>query len=90
MMNNSNYDSIGYFVQTAIIVLNNPPPYDEISDTVFNFIETNFTDKERDVIVSMLAEHVDYIENIDSKARLLKFIQDNRKDDCDGPEIVLK
>ena len=89
MMSDSNYDSIGYFVQTAIIILSTPP-YDEISDTVFNFIETNFIDEELNVLVSMLAEHVDYIENIDSKARLLKFIQEHRKDDCDGPEIILK
>ena len=88
-MSDSNYDSIGYFVQTVIIIFNNPP-HDEIIDNVFNFIETNFTDEERDIIVSMLAERVDDIKNIDSKARLLRFIQEHRKDDCDGPEIVLK
>ena len=89
MISNSKYDSIGYFVQTTIVILSTPP-YVEIIDNVFNFIETNFTDEERGVIVSMLAERVDDIENIDSKARLLEFIQDHRKDDCDGPEIVLK
>jgi hypothetical protein len=88
-MNNSNYVSIGYFVQKAIIILSTPP-YFEIVDNVFNFIETDFTDEERDVVISMLAKRIDDIENIDSKARLLKFIQDHRKDDCDGPEIVLK
>jgi hypothetical protein len=88
MISNSKYDSIGYFVQTTIIILSTPP-YFEIVDNVFNFIETNFTDEERDVVISMLAKRIDDIENIDSKARLLKFIQDHRKDDCDGPKIVL-
>ena len=89
MLSDSNYNIIGYFVQTAIIILSTPP-HAEIIDNVFNFIEKEFTGKERDIVVSMLAERVDDIGNIDSKARLLRFIQEHRKDDCDGPEIVLK
>lgn len=89
MMNNSNYDSIDYFVQTAIIVINHPI-YAEIIDNVFSFIEKEFIGKERDTVISLLAKRIDDIENIDSKARLLEFIQDHRKDDCDGSEIVLK
>lgn len=89
MITPSNYASIGYFVPIAIILLNTPP-YVETIDNVFNYIEKEFTGKERDIVVSMLAERVDDIGNIDSKARLLRFIQEHRKDDCDGPEIVLK
>lgn len=89
MITPSNYASIGYFVPIAIILLNTPP-YVETIDNVFNYIEKEFTGKERDIVVSMLAKRIDDIENIDSKARLLRFIQEHRKDDCDGPEIVLK
>lgn len=90
MLSDSNYDSIGYFIQTVIIIFNNPNPlHDEIIDNVFNFIEKEFIGKERDVMISMLAKCIDDIENIDSKARLLKFIQEHRKDDTDGEVIAI-
>lgn len=87
MLSDSNYNSIGYFVQTAIIILSTPP-HAEIIDNVFNFIEKEFIGKERDVVISMLAKRIDDIENIDSKARLLKFIQEHRKSEDDGIIIL--
>lgn len=86
---NFDYTNIGNFVTTAMLIISTAP-YVEIIDNVFDFIEKEFIGKERDVVISMLAERVNDIENIDSKARVLKFIQEHRKDDCDEPEIVLK
>lgn len=88
MIDQSNYDNINYFVSTAMIFISTPP-YTEIIDNVFNFIETNFIGEKFDIIISMLAERIDYIEDVNSKTRLLRFLQEHRKDDDNGFQCSL-
>ena len=88
MSNQLDYDKIGNFVTTAMIIIN-APIHSGVIDNVFDFIEKEFIGKERDALISALAERVDDIEDVDSKARLLRFIQEHRKDDTDGKVIAI-
>ena len=81
--------AIVHFVSGVMLVLNakyvgidDIDDYDAIVDRAFKVIET-LTDEVRNTVVSMLAERVDDIDNVDIKARLLRFIQDHKISDTE-------
>ena len=75
------------YFQTLIVMSDN---MDSFKNSLM-FINSNVTEDDGwDIFSKVASEQITKIENLEMRAILINLIKSHRKDDCDGPEIVLK
>lgn len=75
------------YFQTLIIMSDKMDSF----KTILRFIDRHVSEDDGwDVFSKVATEMLTTIENLEMRTLLIELIKSHRKDDCDGPEIVLK